>query len=283
MNSRKREAYEWLIYSHIFLGFCLASLPLQPIYLGHLTTPWPLILLIFSTTIFTYTLHNLLRQKEKATSPRYHNRLRWIKTHKKTIAVILFSTCLTDAICVSLTPLRYTLPLMGIGLISLSYSLPIFRWISPKHPRLRDIPYIKLFIVVSSITAMAVLIPIIDHATWGLLALRLWLFIAAITLLFDLRDRDFDRTQNLPTLATLCSETQIKRISLGLLILSEIVTLIQTNLGQITPSQSLILGLSLLPTAYFITQSSSQKSGLFYGGWVEGCLLLQSLLLFLTQ
>ncbi len=236
--------------------------------LHHFPVSWTLVGFIFSSTLFLYNLHALIRFPEKIGVPRYQRRYAWVSRYRGVVMGLMALGGGFSMLCLALLPVRLWGAVGVLGALSLAYSVPVFRGVFPGTPRLRDIPYVKFFVLVTVLTATVVGLPgILVGQLWGWTLARMWLFMAAITLPFDIRDLDFDRGQGLATLVTALGESRARGLAEVLLVGSAVVTR--------GPMAGVLL-VSLIPVAIVIGQSRTEKSGLFYGVWVEGCLLVQS-------
>lgn len=94
---------------------------------------------------------------------------------------------------------------LPLALISWMYSRP-FMFVGGKPFALRQVPYLKLFLIALVWTLMGVCLPHLWHdmtlnRTSVVLMLMRFMFILAITLPFDIRDGVADKVQGIKTLA----------------------------------------------------------------------------------
>ena len=196
MNKYLRQPLDFLLYSNIFIALCAVSQGMVTYWLIK-AKPEPYVLgLLFCSTLALYNFSILLSKPEKLENSRFQ-RVRWIFSHYR----LMISLTIISAIAI--IPLSFFLNtsskilLIGLGLISLAYNLPIFL-IDTKRFSLRDIPGVKLFIIALVWAASCVLLPILaiegtNAATITLnetilLFLKRFFFIAAIAVPFDIRD-----------------------------------------------------------------------------------------------
>ncbi len=269
----------FLVYSHVFLGVCLASLAAQVMQISGSGLSWPLLVLIWGATVFLYNLHALIRLSEKRDFPRYQARYAWVQSNVGWVKILIGIGMIASAVGLLALPTRLWGLVGVLGGMSLAYSVPVFTPFFNTMPRLRDIPYVKFFVLVSVLTVTVVGLPAmlslggLKVLTW----VRMGLFLAAITLPFDIRDLEFDRHQGLPTLATWLGEDRARQWALVALALSAVVAAFEFSALPFAKLMVMALGYGV--TWAILMRVRTERSGLFYGVWVEGALLFQSLLI----
>ena len=149
--------------------------------------------------------------------------------------------------------------------------------------RLREIPYLKIFVITFVWTWTTILIPVtaeginsIDASVVELFAQR-FLFIFAITIQFDIRDMKADRQAELKTLPLLLGHGNAKLISVIALIISFIVSVFSSLNAQNT-YVLLALVISVILTLFFITRNEKAFPGKYYYHFLDGALLFQGVL-----
>jgi len=161
------------------------------------------------------------------------------------------------------------------AIISLSYSLPIFLG----GRRLRDFHWIKIFLVAICWAVITCTIPYIESGKFEIFSIVLYtleraLFIFAITIPFDIRDRDIDRHSNVDTLATAYSDKQIKSVALLALITSAALSLyLHYRFAAVASVITYII------SSILVVRADEKKSDYYYTGWVDGVMILPIVLL----
>ena len=150
----------------------------------------------------------------------------WFVEHKN---LMLFLTAVLMAIAGTcsfyLNSERQTLVII-LSFISLSYVMPniLFRY------SLRKIPYLKIFLIAGSWAALSVFWwQQINQFSITLFCIR-FITLIAITLPFDIRDLDEDKTNDLKTIPMLFNHSTNKTIIFSLLAISFFLCLITPNI-----------------------------------------------------
>ena len=120
--------------------------------------------------------------------------------------------------------------LVGIGaLVSTTYGLPLRRrdglrgWV-----RLKDFPGVKSWMVAASVSVAVVSVPTVWSGTpfdarAGVTAAMLFALAAANAHLFDVRDVDWDRRLDVPTIPVVHGVERARRLILGLLVFASVL------------------------------------------------------------
>ena len=247
--------------------------------------PEPYVLgLLFCSTLALYNFSILLSKPEKPENSRFQ-RVRWIFSHYRLIIT------LTIISAIAIIPLSFFLNtsskilLIGLGLISLAYNLPIFL-IDTKRFSLRDIPGVKLFIIAMVWAASCVLLPILaiegnNAATITLnetivLFLKRFFFIAAIAVPFDIRDIFQDKSNELKTIPIIFGE---KNSLLICQILLAIYLLLLFSFTEKIDGNFFALSLTIFLSGWLIFKSKWKKNEYYYFLFLDGTMILQLIML----
>lgn len=247
--------------------------------------------LIFFSTLFIYNNHRLLGltdinpKRFKSLTDSFLSSSYSIINDKRFYKA---GVCLSLAgIMVSLffCPLRILFLLIPMGIVSFAYSFPLIRRKSGML-RLREIPGMKIFFV-SLVWAMTtVLLPIINLKislfNWQVLLVlcRRILFIFAITIPFDIRDRQADSLNKMKTIPILFGERKAKLLALLALSCFLILALFQYGMKECY-NFFFAFSISTLISAVLIWQSSASKKPYYYLVLLDGTMILQFLLVWL--
>jgi 4-hydroxybenzoate polyprenyltransferase len=168
------------------------------------------------------------------------------------------------------------------GIIALAYSFPVFSLNGIRYS-LRSIPYAKLFIVVTVWVLMTVLIairlPELKRPEVTLVLLERVCFLLAITMPFDIRNMDRDRTRGIITFPSKFGWK--KSLNLSYLFISAFaVAVLMGFLGVIHNSiEAVALESSALITFFVIRKSGPDSHAEHYAIFLEGTSFMQSLLI----
>lgn len=239
---------------------------------------------MFCATFFTYNFQRIFRLKiRELLGKQIGIRLSWIVRNRK---VLFFSAILAAIICLGLIfTMKKTFILSSIPLafLAIFYVVPFFK-LDGKKVAIRNLPYIKIFIISAVWSIVIVGLPffntldsyILTKEAWILLVSQ-YLFILAITLPFDVRDLNYDSASKIKTIPSTIGVK--KTIFLSLLLLAGFVGLkyYQLYLGQIEVNQFYALTITSILSAIIIAFTSKKRSELFFSGLVEGTMVLMYL------
>ena len=273
-----------LLYSNFWIAACATAMTLQTYFILEGRLVWsPLIGFVFSSTLFLYALHRIvgLVKVQPFTNKGRYQVISKFKSH--ILVYALLSGCLSAYFFFQL---KYQTHLMLLipGLISLAYVLPIFA----KKRRLRDLPFIKIFLVAVVWAWVTVMLPFIEQG--APLQSSLWLmlleracFIFAITLPFDVRDLEVDKHNNVKTIPSTIGIKKTKAFALALLILSTAFAAV--NAYQYFYEIDVFFGIffSTLITASILNYMDKTQNDYYFTGLVDGTILIQFMLILLVS
>lgn len=153
--------------------------------------------LIFFSTLFIYNIHRritLLNGFKTIPSENYNEYKTSLKVIHRCLVIALGGIVIT----LLKTRLNLVFVLIPFGIISLLYSIP-FKMGQKTLITLRQIPYLKIFLIAFVWAAVTVFIPVVNYKKplYSLHVLSVFLermlFVLAITLPFDIRDMDDDK------------------------------------------------------------------------------------------
>ncbi len=234
-----------------------------------------LLALVFVATVFLYSLHRVvgLQQLEEELGER-HN---WAKKHRLLSRGIPLVAAMAGFTIAAWAPLSAVLLLLPAGGVAMGYSIPFIpgkdRWL-----RLRDLPGAKVFLIAAVIAYVTVFVPLIGSGeNWiaifqnmGPWWMHRFLYIIAITIPFDIRDFDLDRTTGLKTFPTV--------LGIGGARIAALVALIGFSLQSWDLVEGLpwwpfsITAVVLLP---LILLAHPKKSEFYFSLLLEGTIVLQ--------
>jgi len=275
-----KKLAEFILFSSIFIATCAVALCIETNLLLHL----PLNIIsfycfVFGATLAQYNLHYLV----KTTAVKNSQRLAWSLKHKALhkillgigIALILFSFLSFR--------LHHFIILGILGVVAFLYSFPVIPIGNKK--RIKDYGFIKIFTLSLLWTIVTVWFPVVnfsfDNNIFVFVFLRRFVFMFVLCLLFDVRDIEIDKRENINTVAVLLG----KRKSYYLAYISLILFVILSGL-QFYYIQDKVALISMLISAVitFFTIELTKKlnSDFVYLAGIDGMMLLQALLVYLV-
>lgn len=270
----RQEILKYYIYSNLHIALCAAIYIVGAYRLVHIDINWSYIGIIFSGTVISYNLHRWIGYYKASLDDR-PNRFKFVIDHKASLITIIALLSIVSLICVYYLPISYWVVLVPLGFITLAYLLPIF---SSGKKRLRDLPFVKIFAIAFVWSALFVLPIRLSHTLIWIDQLVIFVekfcFFLALTIPFDIRDKQIDYQQKVKTFGT---ELSIKHnlilawmlitISMGISIY-----LYTTGIYRLNTLMAVLLLYGLL--GYLCKLGVKLRSELFYLGVMDGMILL---------
>jgi 4-hydroxybenzoate polyprenyltransferase len=284
MNKYLRQALDCLLFSNIFIALCAVAQGLVTYQLLGNKPETHVLGLLFCSTLALYNFSILFINPQKTEKSPFR-RVRWIFSHYR----LMITLTIIAVLCI--LPLTFFLNtasrilLISLALVSVAYSLPLFS-IQDKHFGLRNIPGVKLFLIAIVWSLSCVLLPILELESTIeasitvsdsiLLIAKRFLFIAAITVPFDIRDLFQDKTNELKTIPVILGEKNALLICQALLGVYLVMLFLFTK--QID-SNFLGLMLTIILAGWLIFKSRWKKDEYYYFLYLDGTMIVQFCLL----
>jgi 4-hydroxybenzoate polyprenyltransferase len=259
------------LYSSLHIGICAFTLALFGFVIHNSIIDWNYAFCVGSATIGLYCLHRLvgISKVEKFENEGRFKIIKLYKTHIwKYFAISSFASLFL------FLQLDWEIQriLLFIGIVCLAYAIPILG-----GKRIRDFHYVKILIIAIIWPVLCITIPGyvagIDLGLNIILSTSMFLFFIGITIPFDIRDMEVDRSINVKTIATQLGVKKSKLLSSILIILSFVIILISHyNIGA-----HQLIGTWLLAsvvTLYMIHRLSNQKKDVYYTLLLDGTIML---------
>ncbi len=237
--------------------------------------------LVFCATLLIYALHRLIGFTviKQTIDTRRIRIIARFRNHIRVYAAIASVVMIWLGFQIDLK----TFLLLGLPTaFSLAYVIPLFR-----KKRLRDLPFIKVFVVAAMWSLVTTIIPASSHpvssASLWWLAVEKCFFIVALTLPFDVRDCEIDSHYGVSTFAT---RFGVKASLLGAIICSLIaifIVILQTLRGFYESPVAVALIVSYIYVMVLISLTTRSKHDYFFTAGIDGAMLLQWILILLFQ
>ncbi len=282
-----KRLIKFLIQSNLFIAFAALGLTIQTqVQLGMKPQWHPYLFIIFFATFFDYNLYRLVLIRFKKVKSSEDN-LHWANQHEGIFYILLAVFLIGFLVAVFMAKKIVLILLMPLAVLTILYSLPI-----PKLKniffRLREIPFLKLFLIATVWSMSTVLLPVFQlekvidnyHVIW--MFIERFLFVMAITIPFDIRDIKVDKHANIKTIPVVFGELMAMKVANFTLLLFLVVCLI-----HYTQQNSVAFILSFIVSSFitfFLLNNKALKLHPFYFyGWLDGSLLIQSVLVILIN
>jgi len=290
MKKLFQPALDFLLFSNIFMSLCAVAQGLVTFYLIGSRPVMPVLVLLFTSTLGIYNFCILIiNVKDPGQSP--YKRVRWFYAHYRLMVTF------TIVALLSLVPLFFLMSaearilLMFLSVLSFFYGIPLFS-LSGQKFGLRNIPGLKPLLITLVWTMSTVLLPVLEAEHNHLVAVSMraltiliakrFLFIAALTVPFDIRDLFQDKQSGLKTVPTVWGEKNAYLFCQLLLAGYIVLLFLFENSGPVSywgNSDFWALTLTALLTGWLIFKSSREKNEYYYFFYLDGVLILQFVLL----
>lgn len=278
---------DFLLFSNLFIAICAVAQGLITYHLLKIPPDKYVLAFVFFATIGLYNFSMLLAKPKKPENSPY-KRVRWIFSHHRMIiSITLISMlCLVPLFLLYLS-IESQLLMVFTGLVAVGYNIP-FLTLNNQNIGLRNIPGIKLFLIAMVWAVSCVLLPIMElqhshqlNIAPGdtlLLVFKRFLFIAAITVPFDIRDLFQDKLYALKTIPVMLGEKRAY-IFCQFLLLGYLLLLLLFRQATYPDIAAVVLNLAV--TGWLIFKSNIKKNEYYYFFYLDGTMLLQYVLLVL--
>ncbi|MBK9271758.1 MAG: UbiA family prenyltransferase [Saprospiraceae bacterium] len=246
----------------------------------------PYLFLVFFSTIFVYNLNriaNLIKPKESLESENHI----WVKNNLFLFKVINTAAVAGIIVSLLLVKIEVFIFVIPLAIVTYLYSFPI-KINSHFAFRLRNLPYLKIFLIAWVWSCTTVILPVVfsksDFTSIQLMSIWImrFLFVLAITIPFDIRDLKADRLAGIKTIPTLVGEQKAIQLSSLILILVFMLSIINDAIHQ-TYGIGVAIAVSMIVGLVAIRNSKIRKLSYYHYGILDGCILLQSILVIIAD
>jgi 4-hydroxybenzoate polyprenyltransferase len=289
MKKTFQPVFDFLLFSNVFMALCAVAQGLVTFYLIGTKPVAPVVWLLFTSTLGIYSFSILLtKPKQPDKSP--YKRVRWFFSHYRLMVTFTIVSLLSLIPLFFLISIESRILMVFLSIISFFYSIPIFSLGDQKFG-LRNIPWLKQFLITLVWTMSTVLLPILEaqhfHLTTismrdtTILIAKRFLFIAALTVPFDIRDLFDDRKSGLKTVPVVWGEKNAY-LFCQLLLAGYVVLLFLFRNNGFNPD-FWALTITTVLTGWLIFKSKWKKDEYYYFFFMDGVLILQYLVLLLIN
>lgn len=265
-----------ILYSNAWIAVCAVAMCFQTqLLLTSRIKLVPLGAFILFATLFLYALHRLVGLRKAGD----------FKTIGRYFVIERFRSHISFyALLAGLATFWYAWQLpwavwwwMWPGvLVSLAYVLPVFG----RSRRLRDFPYIKIFLISPAWSWITVLLPAVElnllqNVPLFFIFLERLFFIFAISFPFDIRDLEIDRSHSVKTIPALLGLRKSKILAMVSLFLSAFFGWMAFRLDIYSLGGFGGLLSSLFLTAIVIAFTHPQRHDYYFTGLVDGMMVVQ--------
>jgi 4-hydroxybenzoate polyprenyltransferase len=282
-----QPVFDFLLFSNVFMALCAVAQGLVTFYLIGAKPVFTVNWLLFTSTLGIYNFSILLTKPTEPEKSEY-KRVRWFFSHYRLMVTFTIVSLLSLIPLFFLISIESRILMVFLSIISFCYSIPIFSLGGQKFG-LRNIPGLKQFLITLVWTMSTVLLPIMEaqhfHITtvsmrdMTILIAKRFLFIAALTVPFDIRDLFEDRQSGLKTVPVMWGEKNAY-LFCQILLAGYVVLLFLFRNGGFTPD-FFALTITAVLAGWLIFKSKWEKNEYYYFFFIDGVLILQYLMLLL--
>lgn len=234
---------------------------------------------VFGATLVQYNLHYLV----KTTAVQNSERLAWSSRNKIVHKILLGCGILLILFSFLSFHLHHFIILAILGTVAILYSFPVIPF--GKKKRIKDYGFLKIITLALLWTLVTVWFPVnnfpFEKNIFEFIFLKRFVFLFVLCLLFDIRDIEIDRQENITTLAVFMGEKKSYLIVYLGLVLFIILSLLQFFYYDDT---SILIAMMLSAAATFFAVELTKKtnSDFVYLAGIDGMMLLQAMLVYLV-
>lgn len=274
-----KKLLEFILFSSIFIAACAVSFCIETnILLGVPLNSFSFYCFVFGATLLQYNLH----YSTKKIAVKDSERLRWSYNNKKIHFFLLLVGALLILFSFFYFQLKHFVILALLGAISFLYSFPFLPF--AKRRRIKDYGLLKIVTLSLLWTLVTVWFPVnnmpFDKLLFIFVFVKRFIFMFILCLLFDLRDIEIDRKENIDTLPIMLGKKQSYNLSYILLVLFLTIALLQyLYLPQLRFLFAMIVSAAV--TFLIIERTKKTNSDFIYLAGIDGMMLLQAFLVYL--
>lgn len=271
----------YLFYGNIFVALAAASMTyVNARIIGLDASVYLLCLFVFFATLLAYNFQRLIRTKKAIDSPNSF-RLVWIKKNARSLRITNIISAIAIVIIGSQLSMQLLFIILPSSIVSTWYVISYKR-----IPALREVPYIKLFVIglIWGLITLGLPYLLISEVTKNFIPLLLIIsfYVVLQTIPFDIRDSQLDRSLGIKTIA---QKFGIKRskfiIVTGFILLGAAI-----YLGIVfwtLPNLSIVYAWGCFLAIPICSGIKKNSSEIYYSFVVESILFFPFLLLFLKR
>ena len=274
-----KKFVDFLLFTSIFVAGCAIAFCLETsIMLNVPFNNFSFYAFVFGATIVQYNLHYIVKKVAVKDSAR----LAWSQRNKNIHLVLLIAGCVLIIYSLFGFHLEHFIILFILGCISFLYSFPFIPFAQKK--RIKDYGFLKIITLSLLWTLVTVWFPVsgrtFDGGLFVFIFMKRLVFMFILCLLFDMRDIEVDRSENIRTLAVALGRQ--KSYVLSYIVLLVFVSLSVMQYIYLPQIQFLIpMLISAAATLATIEITKKINSDYVYLAGIDGMMLLQPILIYL--
>lgn len=272
---------DFILFSNVFMALCAVAQALITFQLIGSKPVYTVLGLLFTATLAEYNFSILISKPDQPQKSSYR-RVRWFFAHHRLMVTFTIVSVLSLVPLFLLLSMESRILLIFLSILSLGYSIPLFS-IGDHKFGLRHIPGMKPFLITLVWTLSCVLLPVLEaqdmHMTTismrdtTILIAKRFLYVAALTIPFDIRDLFHDKQTGLKTIPVAWGEKNAY-LFCQFLLAGYIVLLFMFRHNGFSIN-FIALTASAILTGWLIFKSKWEKDEYYYFFYMDGVLIVQ--------
>lgn len=274
-----KKLFEFILFTSIFVAGCAVAFCMETnILLDVPFNNFSFYCFVFGATIVQYNLHYIV----KKVAVKNSERLSWSQQNKNIHLILLIAGCFLILFSLFSFHLEHFIILFILGCISFLYSFPFLPF--AKKRRIKDYGFLKIITLSLLWTLVTVWFPVSGHAydpvLFAFVFVKRLVFMFILCLLFDMRDIEVDKSENIKTLAVVVGLKKSYLLSYILLVVFLLLCLWQYFY---LPQMQFLIPMIISAAATLVTIEITKKSNsdFVYLAGIDGMMLLQAILVYL--
>ncbi len=257
---------KYIAFSNIWISIAASAQALLSYYISEKPVAVFYLSFLFCATLFCYSVLRIIKLKG-ILPENYSHQMRWVNSHLKFITLLLLFSFVGITVFFFFLTLFQQLLILGAGIISLGYNLPLFN----RRITLRKIPFLKSILIAGVWAFVTYVIPLSEKElifNRPEFLLRFFFFYV-ISIPFDIRDLKYDDA-SMKTLPQLVGKSGAVFLSWILLITCYCISF---EIYENTIAIPFTIGFLL--TGIAVTFSLKERKDLFYPMLIDSMMIVQ--------
>ena len=278
-----QKAIDFILYSNLFIGLCAVALAFTNLLTVEGNFEWDnTTWFVFSATVFTYSYLKFSTPQSGNSANSHRN---WAAGNVQLSRNIMLLSVIATICFFFWLDTDNKITVLILGTFTALYGFVDIPFIKPKL-KLRDFGLLKTLFVAIVWSVTTVLIPLdgvtVEPAMMFFLLIRRFLFVLALTMVFEIKDIKDDEAHGLTTIPILAGVSNTKLFAQLILLGLMIINVVQYFFYDITLANMLAVNLSLLVSVFCIQPLSVETGAVWYFVVVDGMMILQFIFVFVA-
>lgn len=277
-----RNFFDFLLYSNVFIGLCAVALVFtNQLAIGQKVEMNTECWFVFFSTVFTYSAMKLRRGPNEPASTTHHA---WANDNAQLYKNLLLLSLIGTASFFIKLNWEAMITVTILAVVTAFYGFVSVPFTNGK--KLRNLGLLKTFFVGLVWSVTTVLVPLAgqypETEMLVFLIIRRFIFVAALTMVFEVKDYENDAKANIKTLPMVLGLSGTKILAQVLLLILIVINVVQYAAFYFPFWGMVAVNLSLLLSIIAIQPVREELSDKYYYFVLDGMMLLQFLLVYIA-